>query len=502
VFNSQLPALHREGDSAVLSISVNQIDDPLRLLDKPLTCPGLFYATPAIDGIISRIRIPGGIITTQQAKIVADYATNFSSDGNINVTNRANLQVRGIRASQTALINLQQNGLAAIPEIDHLRNIMSSPTAGIDALELIDTRPIVRQLDKYICTHKELAGLSAKFSVAFDGGGKVSICQQPNEITFAALIENNSIYFQLLIGGETTNIILKPSECVYVVAALAQLYLSEVDINQKRKPRFKKIFQEKGISKTLEQIQKYLPFPLRASNYTHKLYTATYAHIGAHFQRQEGYSYLGVVLPLGKLTTNQLYSLASIADTYGSGSLRLTPWQNIIIPDIKNELILQVQEHIENLGLHWSATHIYSGLVACTGNKGCASSATDTKSDALALAEYLQEHITLDKPVKIHFTGCFKSCAYHGKSDITLLGASKIENNILTEGYQVFVGSEQAFGREIYSYVSTTQLPQVILQILQVYKLLRKDIDCSFGEWVDQYTACELKQLLNAGEIK
>ncbi|OKH42847.1 precorrin-3B synthase [Calothrix sp. HK-06] len=483
--------------------SVNQVDHPLPLLDNPLTCPGLFYATPAIDGVISRIRTPSGILTSQQVRIVADYATNFGgSDKNIYVTNRANLQVRGIRGTETALITLRSVGLAGIAEVDHIRNIMASPTAGIDNDELIDTLYLVRELDEYICSHKELGGLSAKFSVAFDGGGKVSVCQQPNEITFAAVKENTSIYFHLLIGGEATNILLEPEKCIFVVAALAQLYLNEVDITEKRKPRLKKLFQEKGLSKTLEQAQKYLPFSLNVSNNTYTLNTNTNYHLGAHPQRQKGYSYIGIVLPLGKLNTNQLYNLASLVDTYGSCSLRLTPWQNIIIPDIKNEFIPQVQEHIENLGLHWSANHIYSGLVACTGNKGCASSATDTKSDALALAEYLQQHITLDIPVKIHFTGCSKSCAYHGKSDITLLGSQKIENNIMTEGYQVFVGSEQNFGREIYSFINQTQLPKVILRLLQVYKLLRKHNHDSFGEWVDQYTVGEIQHWLNAGGIR
>lgn len=203
----------------------------------------------------------------------------------------------------------------------------------------------------------------------------------------------------------------------------------------------------------------------------------------------------------GKLNINQLYNLANLVDTYGSGSLRLTPWQNLIIPDIKSEFIPQVQEHIENLGLHWSANHIYSGLVACTGNKGCASSATDTKTDALALAEYLQQHISLDIPIKIHFTGCSKSCAYHGKSDITLLGAQKIENNTTIEGYQVFVGSyEQPFGREIYSYINQAELPEVILRLLQVYKL-REDANESFGEWVDRYLVSELQHWFYVGGI-
>ncbi|MBF2066519.1 MAG: precorrin-3B synthase [Calothrix sp. C42_A2020_038] len=487
------------------------------ILDNPLTCPGLFYATPAQDGIISRIRIPGGILTTQQTRVVAEYATCFGGDKSVHVTNRANLQVRGVQvrgvqvrgvqvrgvqALQAALFSLQQVRLAGIAEVDHIRNIMASPTAGIDQDELIDTRYLVRDLDNYIQSHREVAGLSPKFSVAFDGGG-ISICQQVNEITFAAVKIDTSVYFHLLMAGEATNILLKPEQCLFVVAALVRVYLNEVDANQKRKPRLKKLFQDKGILKYLQQAQSYLPFPLTFSEFTYNQRINTNHHLGVHPQRQEGFSYIGVVLPLGKLDIDQLYQLATLADTYGGGSLRLTPWQNLIISDIRNEFIPQVQEIIKNMGLHWSATHIYGNLVACTGNKGCAASATDTKGDALVLAEYLQQHITFDVPIKIHFTGCSKSCAYHGKSDITLLGASQFENGKTIEGYQVFVGSyKHPFGREIYSFIHKEQVPKVILRLVQVYKIMRVNNDESFGECVDRYTASELQRWFHVGGIE
>jgi ferredoxin-nitrite reductase len=130
-------------------------------------CPGLFYATPARDGILSRIRIPGGIINSQQGHAIAQFAERFG-EGYVHVTNRANLQIRKIQGvTSEVLTTLQNVGLAStLTEVDHLRNIMASPTAGIDSLELINTRPLVRELDAYICGHPELKGLSPKFSVA------------------------------------------------------------------------------------------------------------------------------------------------------------------------------------------------------------------------------------------------------------------------------------------------------------------------------------------------
>jgi ferredoxin-nitrite reductase len=483
-------------------------------------CPGLFYATPARDGILSRIRIPGGIINSQQGHAIAQFAEEFG-EAYVHVTNRANLQIRKIQGiTPEVLTRLQKVGLAAtLTEVDHLRNIMASPTAGIDSLELIDTRPLVRELDAYICGHPELKGLSPKFSVAFDGGGAVSICEQKNEIVFRAIaisgdwglgtrdwgifqerfVENN-IYFQLILG-DATNILLQPKECLNVVIAIAQVYLDNVDQSLPRKPRLKHLLQDKGVEWYLQQAERYLPFSLLKRlkpTLDKSINPKNYHHLGVHPQRQAGFSYIGIILPLGQLLTKQLHSLTDLAQTYGSGSLRLTPWQNLLISDIPHSSIPHVKDEIERLGLHYQANHIQSSLVACTGKTGCASSATDTKGQALALADYLNKHITLDVPVKVHFSGCEKSCAYHGKSDITLLGTLFEKNETLVEGYHIYVGDlEQAFGRELYTNVCIPELPHQILQMLRVYQIKRTEFDESLGEFTNRYTIAKLRQLFD-----
>ena len=474
-------------------------------------CPGLFYATPARDGIISRIRIPGGIINSEQGRAIAEFSERFG-EGYVHVTNRANLQIRKIQGiTSEVLTTLQKVGLAAtLTEVDHLRNIMASPTAGIDSLELIDTRPLVQELDAYICGHPELKGLSPKFSLAFDGGGAVSICEQPNEIIFRAIavsadcaaVERN-IYFQLILG-DATNILLEPKECLSVVVAIAQVYLDNVDQTLARKPRLKHLLQDKGVEWYLQQAERYLPFSLLKRlkpTLDKSINPINSNHLGVHPQRQSGLSYIGIVLPLGQLLSKQLQSLTDLAQNYGSGTLRLTPWQNLLISDLPNSCIPYVKEEIERLGLHYQANHIQGSLVACTGKTGCASSATDTKGQALALAEYLKKHITLDVPVKIHFSGCAKSCAYHGKSDITLLGTLVEKDKTLVEGYHIYVGDkEQAFGRELYTNVSIGEVPHRILQMLQVYEIKRKQLDESFGEFTNRYAMQELRQLFDQSE--
>jgi len=548
------------------------------LLSSFSACPGLFYATPAQDGMLSRIRIPGGMINSKQCRAIANIADEFGG-GYVDITNRANLQLREIRSLMNAevLKRLQDLGLGSRNTIvDHIRNIMTSPTAGIDRQELIDTRPFVRSWDNYIVAHPELSGLSAKFSVCFDGGGRVSVGDRLNDIAFVAVLVDGSVFFRLYLSvgakGEPPTdmgILLAPEECLPVLAALADVYLKHNDPSRKRKLRLQELLHNIGCENYLQEVQQHLPFPLRsrhqyidvAEKISRTNYSAThsdsvqnyiascsstalpcpkectahstthsdsvqnyiasrgtalpcpyectalgretpYQHIGIHPQRQLGLYYIGVVLPLGRLETYQIRGLADVAEKYSRGNLRLTPWQNLLLTDIPQEWLTDVQNQIAVLGLDCSTTNIHSALVACSGNRGCAASATDTKTHALALAEYIQTHITLECPVNIHFSGCGKSCAQHSKSDIALLGVS-IEDNKTKEGYNVYVGDgdkDQQFGRLLYQSVIFAEVPALIERMLKVYKIQRMTADESFGEFANRYAIADLKRLFTQSQ--
>ncbi|WP_251958444.1 precorrin-3B synthase [Nostoc commune] len=500
-----LPALHGEGVTSLLSGFA--------------TCPGLFYATPAADGILSRIRIPGGIISSQQCRAIADIAEQHGGNY-VDVTNRANLQVREIRTGINAevLKYLQDMGLGSCNSaVDHIRNIMTSPTAGIDPLELIDTRPFVQDWDNYIAAHPALSGLSAKFSVCFDGGGIIRVCDRLNDILFAAVLIDGNVYFRLHLSvgakGQPPSdmrILLPPEKCLPVLAALADVYLAHSKTTSKRRLRLLELLNTLGCENYLQEVQQRLTFPLLYSDLTPQppsllgkgeefspllvgedlgeRLDVKYQHIGIHPQRQKGLFYIGVVLPLGRLESSQMRGLADLATKYGSGTLRLTPWQNLLLTDIPQQWVGDVLQEIAFLGLDSSATNIKSALVACSGKRGCAASATDTKSHALALAKYLETRVTLDCPVNIHFSGCKKSCAQHSKSDITLLGVSIEADNGTVEGYHVYVGdSKEKFGRELYQNVTFAELPALIERMLYVYEIQRLNSNESFGKFANRY---------------
>lgn len=536
-------------ENLFISVSASHGEGVPFLLSVFTACPGLFYPTPAQDGFLARLRIPGGILSSEQFSAIASIADNYGG-GYVDVTNRANLQIREIKheINIEVLQELQKLGLASTnANVDHIRNIMTSPTAGIDPQELIDTRPLIQAWENHITANSHLGGLSAKFSVCFDGGGKLSVRDCPNDISLIAVsVERgcreelaffptgewglNTVYFILLICGSdleknfsTTGILLKPEECIPVLAALAEVYLQNTDPSSRSKPRLREVVQNLGYENYLQQVQGYLDehnldrainlkyqdishIQIRTNLHNTNLHNhennKTY-HLGIHRQKQSELVYIGVVLPLGRLQSWQIRGLTDLATKYGKSDIRLTPWQNLLITDIPESSIVEVEKEIADLELSSSAINIQSGLVSCSGKRGCAAAATETKSHALKLGEYLESHIILDSHINIHFSGCVKSCAQHHSGDITLLGVNIEADNETVEGYQVYLGDDtlQKFGRPIYENVTCTELPQLLERILKVYQNQRFNSQESFREFANRYDIPELKQLFTVQSI-
>jgi ferredoxin-nitrite reductase len=187
--------------------------------------------------------------------------------------------------------------------------------------------------------------------------------------------------------------------------------------------------------------------------------------------------------------------LADLAANYGSGSLRLTPWQNLLIPDVPDGFVETVKRSLVRAGLHYESTNIRGGLVACTGNTGCKWASTDTKGQAIALGNHLDRRVKLDAPVNIHLTGCPNSCAQHYVGDIGLQGVRVGSGEGSVEGYHVVLGggtgANSNIGRQIFTGISFGEIPGLIERVLKVYQTRRHATE-SFAEFTRRH---ELKQL-------
>lgn len=468
------------------------------------TCPGLFYGSSAQDGILSRMRIPGGILSTVQCFAIADLIDQYAASY-VQVTNRANLQIRGLaqNINPDVFCHLQELGIGArLLEVDPIRNIMISPTAGIDPQQLLDTRPMVQALDDYLQSHPELAALSPKFSVGFDGGELVSICFRRNDLTLVAQPSQDSTYsFRLYLNLDGKNSfdtgVVISSNYLSVLAALIQVYLEYCSIHPQvdgRKPRLRHLLTDWGVDDYLIRVESYLGFPWQRVIADTAQNGQNCKHLGIHQQRQPGFSYIGIALPLGHMASWQLRELANLAQIYGSGTLRLTPWQNLLMSDLPDFKLPELQQCLAKLGFHWDANRLDSSLVACAGSQGCAKAVSDTQSQGLALISYLTQCLQLDQPINIHISGCEKSCAQHHQSDIALVGSQE-----MIEAYDLYVGAgDSSFGRQLLQAVSAVDLARLIEQLLRIYQE-KRCLNESFQVFINRQNINQLRQWLNYG---
>jgi ferredoxin-nitrite reductase len=488
---------------------------------------GLFYCAPAQKAYMCRLRIPNGILNHRQFAGVADLAERYAG-GYAHVTTRANLQMREVEPKNAVVMveAIQDLGLCSRGSgADNIRNVTGTPTAGIDPQELIDTRPYAREWHFHILNDRSLYGIPRKFNVGFDGGGVIPVLEDTNDIGFQAVSVKDGhgiepgVWFRLMLGGITghrtfagdTGVLVKPAEATAVADAVVRVFIDHGDRTNRAKARLKYLLDAWGFDKFVTAVEDRL-----GRKVTHAPADAIaprpafdrFAHIGAHRQKQDGYFWLGVVLPVGKLTGEQMRGIAKAANDFGDGDIRLTVWQNLLISGVPQARLAEAEAAIAALSLCTTATSIRAGLVACTGNAGCRLAMSDTKRHAEAIAQWCESRVALDQPLNIHLTGCPNSCAQHYIGDIGLLGTKTqgADDEDQTEAYHIHVGGGfgplAQCGRELYRDVKADDAPATIERMLKAYLAHRAGRDESFAAFTRRHEIEALKALIatQAGE--
>ncbi|MGJ8655774.1 MAG: NirA family protein [Akkermansiaceae bacterium] len=479
---------------------------------------GLFYLTPVHEHYMARLRIPGGQLNTYQLRGIAKTAQDLTT-GYIQITNRCNFQVRLIAPKDTPafLTRIQDIGLHCQGSgADNARNLTASPTAGFDPVELIDCSPYILELGRIILSTRTYYNLPRKFNISFDGGGLVSTVEDTNDIGAKAVYVTNEagekeVYFRIVLGGATGllafaedfGVLVHPDQLVQVCCAIMRVFTKHGDRTNRKKARLKHLLEKMTLQEYLTHTEEELGYPLRKSTYTEgdfhwPNHDIPHSQVGAFAQSQPGLNYIGVNVPVGHISIKQLNKIADIADTFGNGQIRLTVWQNLIIPNIPDDQLEAAKTAIKKTGLDWEQSHIKSGFIACTGSKYCKYAATDTKGHALDLMKKLDKRITLDQPINIHFTGCPHSCAQHYMGDLGLLGAKTADG---LEAYHVFVGGgfgkNRAFGRQVFTALEATSLEATVAHMLQTYMDKRGTPEETFQEFTNRYNLNELQVLFS-----
>ncbi|HEY1545362.1 MAG TPA: NirA family protein [Xanthobacteraceae bacterium] len=484
---------------------------------------GLFYVAPTQSSYMCRLRMPNGILKHWQLSGLADLAERYGG-GYAHVTTRANLQIREIAPKDAvAMVEaIQDLGLCSRGSgADNIRNVTGTPTAGIDPLELIDTRSYAREWHFHILNERALYGLPRKFNVAFDGAGTIPVLEDTNDVAFAAVEVADGhgvepgIWFRLGLGGITghrdftreTGVVVKPAEATQVADAVVRVFIEHGNRTDRTKARLKYVLDALGLDKFVALVEeklgrKFARVPAVAIKPRPRYDRG--AHVGVHAQKQAGLHWIGVVLPVGKLTVAQMRGVGKIAADLGDGDIRLTVWQNLLISGVAADNVALAQAAVEALGLTTQATSIRAGLVACTGNVGCKFAASDTKRHAEEIAHWCEARVALDQPINIHLTGCHHSCAQHYVGDIGLL-ACKVpvsDEGDTVEGYHMLVGGgfgpDAGLAREVYRDVKAEIAPAMVERMLRAYLKHRAGPGEMFFAFARRHEVAALKDLFDA----
>ena len=418
---------------------------------------GMFWRPKTPGKFMLRLRVPNGVLNSIQLSIIASIVARYGEHGSCDITTRQNLQLRGILISDLPEI-LRRLKLAGIDTIqsgfDNPRNVTGNPLAGVDPEELVDTRPYTFKLNEFLTSNgqgnSEFSNLPRKWNTAFAGAYDNFLLH--NDLVFHPVFNNGELGFSIWVGGILSSVLndyaiplnawIKEDEICKLTQIILTIWRDNGERSARPKGRFRSYLNQIGIEKfrTLveEEFGELKKDP--GSNFNRKPRSL----FGIHNQKQAGKYYAGIHIPVGRLTSNDLQDLSDLIKNYGSGELRITEDQNIIIIDIPEEQLFNFKN--ENLLKKFplNPNKVSAGTVSCTGNTYCGFALVNTKDQALKISKQLDKDLILPEELKIHWTGCPNSCGQAYMGAIGLTGKkAKDQNGKTVEAFDISIGGSQ-----------------------------------------------------------
>ncbi|MEV7964410.1 precorrin-3B synthase [Sphaerisporangium sp. NPDC088356] len=389
-------------------------------------CPGALQTHPAADGAVARIRVPGGILTTAQLRELGATATCLGS-GVIELTSRANVQVRGLDAQGETVFAGRMAGAGLLPSATHerVRNILASPMAGLDGLGLIEVAPLVRELDDALCARPALAELPGRFLFALDDGRGDLLALVPDIafIPIPAPAGGEAVEGALLLAGEDHGRRVALTRAVPAMTAAAEAFLAERAAQNSTAWRVAEL--DDGPTRIAARLSTFDDVT-RPGHVEGSDGTESFGHVApvpdfsemsippplGRISRPGKRTALVVMPPLGRLTTAQAYALATAAEA-GGGEIRLTPWRAAVVPGISEADAGSWLSGLAATGLVTDPASAWTGVTACTGRPGCAKSLADVQADATRSTARAALPL-IDAPragvLPVHWAGCERRC--------------------------------------------------------------------------------------------
>ncbi|MFS8837547.1 ferredoxin--nitrite reductase [Synechococcus sp. R6-5] len=427
--------------------------------DHRLKWLGIFFRKRTPGQFMLRLRLPNGILTSGQMRMLGAIIHPYGEQGVADITTRQNLQLRGIPIEEMPQIlgYLKEVGLTSIQSgMDNVRNITGSPLAGIDPDELIDVRGLTRKVQDMITNNGEgnpsFSNLPRKFNIAICGCRDNSVHAEINDLAFVPAFKNGRLGFNVLVGGFFSarrcaeaiglDVWVDPRDVVPLCEAVLLVYRDHGLRANRQKARLMWLIDEWGLEKFRAAVERQTGHPLLRAAEKDEVVWHKRDLLGVHAQKQPGLNFVGLHVPVGRLNALEMMELARLAEVYGSGELRLTVEQNVLIPNVPDSRVAPLLKEPLLKKFSPNPGPLQRGLVSCTGNQFCNFALIETKNRAVALMEELEAELEIPQTVRIHWTGCPNSCGQPQVADIGLMGTTARKDGRVVEAVDIYMGGE------------------------------------------------------------
>ncbi len=474
----------------------------------------------AVPYFMVRIRIPNGHLFSHQLRTIAALTEKYAR-GIADITVRENIQLHWVRIEDLPdlIQSLVRCGLMTMGTCgDVTRNVTGCPLAGVDADEIVDASPLVHAATRMLNGNPEFYNLPRKYKVSITGCRVWCSYPEINDVGMTALRdpETGEIGFSVRVGGGLStnpqmgtrlNTFVHWNQVLPVVRGITEIFRDSDLLRQNReKARLKFLFLMHGWTAERFQVEleRRLGFTLDPAVREDPPEDIYRDHVGIHPQREEGYCYAGLAILRGRISPTEMRAVADLADRYGTGELRTTNMQNLLILNVRRERTEALAGEIEAAGLRIDASPFWRGTIACTGAEFCKLALTETKGFARWLVEELEARLPgFDQHVKIHITGCPNSCGQHWIADIGIEGKKIKVDEKMVDAYYFFVGGavgrHQAHARAVGYRVPATEVPVAIERLLRAYLGERWGGE-NFRQFCARHSDEELRELLAGQE--
>jgi sulfite reductase (ferredoxin) len=472
----------------------------------------------AVPYFMVRIRIPNGLLTSEQTRVIADLAEKHGR-GVADITVRQNVQLHWVTVESLpeVLQSLWKVGLTTTGACgDVARNVTGCPLAGLDGHEIVDASPLALAIDKDLGGNPEFYNLPRKFKISITGCRDWCSYPEINDIGLTATTRfrngQREVGFVLRVGGGLStnphlamrlNAFIRWEQVLPVVRGVAQIFkASDVLRVSREKARLKFLFLEHGwtAESFLEELQRVIGFSLDPGEPEELPVDIHRDHVGAHPQKQAGLSYVGASVLRGRISPQQLRTAAGLSDRFADGHLRATVMQNLLIVNVRQESAGLVARELEAAGLPVRGSAFARGTIACTGSEFCKLALTETKGFARWLAEELDERLPgFDQQLKLHITGCPNSCGQHWIADLGLEGKKIKQDGRMVDAYYFCVGGSvgefASIARPVGYRCAATEVPAAIERLLTDFNERREHGE-NLRQFFLRHTNDELRNIL------